>query len=48
MCRAAYRHVYRDDPEPDERPRVPPLGALRPVPEREDEAHDEHAEVEVL
>jgi hypothetical protein len=42
------RHVNRDERKPNHRARVPPLASLRPVAERQDEAHNKQAEVEVV
>ena len=44
----AYGHVDSDHREAEEGGRVEPLGALRAVAEREQEAGDDQAEVEVL
>jgi len=41
-------HVNRDEPEPDERERVAPFRPSGPITEREKEAHDEKAEIEVV
>ena len=43
-----YRHVHRDDRKANERQRVSPFCALRPVAEREDVTHDEQAEIQIL
>lgn len=48
IAEETHRHVDRDECKPNHRTRVPPLAALWPVAEGEDEAHDEQAEVCII
>lgn len=48
LTRGAHRHVHRDDSEAHEGQFVAPPRPFRPIPEREDIAHDEEADVQVI